>query len=319
MNLLGGWAAWPLTARAQQREKVRRIGVLITLTARDSEARAWVTAFQEALQKLGWEQDRNVHIDYRWSAGNPDSVWALAAELLELAPDVIICSGAQTTTVLQRATQTVPIVFVQVADPVGADLVPTLARRGRNITGFTHFEYSMIGKWLEVLKETAPGISRVLTIQNPDNLACPGWLRAASAVAESFGVALTPREVRDREDIKRTISAHAQEANGGMIVLPDTITSLNRKLIIALAGHYRIPAIYPFRFFVTDGGLISYGSDPLDLWRRSASYVDRIIRGESPGDLPVQGPTKFELVINLKTAQRAASTRKRRSSTAPTR
>jgi putative ABC transport system substrate-binding protein len=226
-----------------------------------------------------------------------------AAELVELAPDVILCSGAQTTTVLQRVTHEVPVVFVQVADPVGSDLGPILARRGANITGFTHFEYSMIEKWLEVLKETAPDISRVLAIHNPDNLAWPRWLRAASPVAESVGVTLTPGEVRDREDIKRMISAHAQGANGGMIVLPDTITSLNRKLIIALAGHYRIPAIYPFRFFVTDGGLISYGSDPLDLWRRSASYVDRIIRGESADDLPVQAPTKFELVINLKTAK----------------
>jgi putative ABC transport system substrate-binding protein len=185
------------------------------------------------------------------------------------------------------------MVFVQVADPVGSDLGPTLARRGANITGFSHFEYSMIEKWLEVLKETAPNISRVLAIHNPDNLAWPGWL----------GVTLTPGEVRDRKDIKRTISAHAQGPNGGMIVLPDTITSLNRKLIIALAGHHRLPAIYPFRFFVTEGGLISYGSDPLDLWRLSASYVDRIIRDESAHDLPVQAPTKFELVINLKTAK----------------
>jgi ABC-type uncharacterized transport system substrate-binding protein len=303
LSLLGAAAAWPRAARAQP-ERMRRIGVLMTLTESDPEARAWVTALKEALQKLGWEQDRNVRIDCRWSAGDPDRIWAVAAELVALAPDVILCSGAPAATVLQRATRTVPIVFVQVADPVGSGLVPILEGRGRNITGFTHFEYAMIGKWLETLKETAPGISRVLTIQNPESFAWPGRLRAASSLAaESVGVTLTPGEVRDREDIKRTISAHAQGPNGGMIVLPDTITSLNRKQIIALAGHHRIPAIYPFRFFVTDGGLISYGSDPLDLWRRSASYVNRIIRGESADDLPVQAPTKFELVINLKTAK----------------
>jgi putative tryptophan/tyrosine transport system substrate-binding protein len=301
--LMGGAAAaWPLSARAQP-ERMRRIGVLMTLKESDPEARAWVATLKEGLQKLGWEQDLNVRIDYRWSAGDPDRIRTFAAELVALAPDVILCSGAPTTTVLQRATHTVPIVFVQVADPVGSGLVPTLERRGGNITGFTHFEYAIIGKWLEALKETAPGISRVLTIQNPENFAWPGWFRAASLAAASVGVTLTPGEVRDREDIKRTISAHAQGSNGGMIVLPDTTTSLNRKQIIALAAHYRIPAIYPFRFFVTDGGLISYGSDPLDLWRRSASYVDRIIRGESAGDLPVQAPTKFELVINLKTAK----------------
>ena len=304
ITLVGGAAAaWPLAARAQQAERVRRIGVLMTLTQRDPEARAWVTAFKEGLQELGWDQDRNVRIDYRWSAGDPGRIWALAAELAQLAPDVILCSGAQATTVLQQVARTVPIVFVQVADPIGTDLAPILVRGGGNITGFIHFEYAIIGTWLEALKETAPGISRVLTIHNPDNLAWPGWLHAASRAAASVGMTLTPGEVRDREDIKRTISAHAQGPNGGMIVFPDTITSLNRKQIIALAGHHRIPAIYPFRFFVTDGGLISYGSDPLDLWRRSASYVDRIIRGESAGDLPVQAPTKFELVINLKTAK----------------
>jgi putative ABC transport system substrate-binding protein len=304
ITLLGGAAAaWPLAAQALP-ERMRRIGVLMTLTESDPEARAWVTALKEGLQKLGWEQDRNVRIDYRWSAGDPNRVWAFAAELVALAPDVILCSGAPATAVLQRATHTVPIVFVQVADPVGSGRVPILEGRGGNVTGFIHFEYAMIGKWLEALKETAPGISRVLTIQNPESFAWPTWVRAASSpAAESVGVTLTPGEVRDREDIKRTISAHAQGPNGGMIVLPDTITSLNRKQILALAGHHRIPAIYPFRFFVRDGGLISYGSDPLDLWRRSASYVDRIIRGENAGDLPVQAATKFELVINLKTAK----------------
>ena len=294
LTLLGGAAVWPLDARAQQREKMPRVGVLITLAERDPEARAWVTALKEGLQKLGWEQDRNVRMHYRWSAGDLDRIWAFAAELLALAPDVILCSGASTTAVLHQAAQTTPIVFVQVADPVGIDLVPSLARAGRNITGFIHFDYGMIGKWLEALKETAPGISRVLTIQNPDNVAWPGWLGATSRAAASLGMTLTPGEVRDREDIKRAISAYAQGPNSGMIVLPDTITSLNRKQIIALAGHHGIPAIYPFRFFATDGGLISYGSDPRDLWRRSASYVDRIIRGESAGDLPVQTPTKFE-------------------------
>jgi putative ABC transport system substrate-binding protein len=304
ITLLGGAAAaWPFAAHAHP-ERMRRIGVLMTLTESDPEARAWVTALKEGLQKFGWEQDRNVRIDYRWSAGDPNRVWAFAAELVALAPDVILCSGAPATAVLQRATHTVPIVFVQAADPVGSGRVPILEGRGGNVTGFIHFEYAMIGKWLEALKETAPGISRVLTIQNPESFAWPTWVRAASSLAaESVDVTLTAGEVRDREDIKRTISAHAQGPNGGMIVLPDTITSLNRKQIIALAGHHRIPAIYPFRFFVRDGGLMSYGSDSLDLWRRSASYVDRIIRGERAGDLPVQAPTKFELVINLETAK----------------
>src|SRR5262245_12545522 len=243
ITLLGrAAAAWPFAAHAHP-ERMRRIGVLMTLTESDPEARAWVTALKEGLQKLGWEQDRNIRIDYRWSAGDPNRVWASAAELVALAPDVILCSGAPATTVLQRATHTVPIVFVQVADPLGSGLVPILERPRGNITGFTHFENAMFGKWLEALKETAPSISRVLTIQNPENVAWPGWLRAASQTAASVGMTLIPGEVRDREDIKRTISAYAQVPNGGMIVLPDTITSLNRKQILALAGHHRIPAI----------------------------------------------------------------------------
>jgi putative ABC transport system substrate-binding protein len=303
ITLLGGAAAWPLAARAQQGERMRRIGVLMAFAENDPGAQANITAFQHALQKLGWRDSGNVHIDYRWGAGDPERIRAYAVELVGLKPDVILAVTALVLQPLRQETRSIPIVFTQIGDPVGSGLVASLSHPGGNITGFTPAEFSMQGKKLEMLKEMAPQITRVAVLFNPEQIPQAGMLHAVEAVAPSVGVQLTAAAVRDAAEIERAIDQFAREPSGGLIVLPSGLTIVHRGLVIALAARYRLPAIYQYRQFVTDGGLISYGNDLADQYRQAASYVDRILRGEKPGDLPVQQPTKFELVINLKTAK----------------
>jgi ABC-type uncharacterized transport system substrate-binding protein len=304
ITLVGGAAAaWPIAARAQQGERMRRIGVLMSLTADDPEGQVRLTAFLQGLQQLGWTDGRNVRIDTRWGAGDADRSRGYAAELVALAPDVILASGTSTMGPLLRATRTVPIVFTQVTDPVGAGFVDSLARPGGNATGFTLSEYGISGKWLELLKETAPRVTRVAVLRDPDMAAGSGQLGAIQSVAPSFGVELSPVNVRDAPEIERAVAAFARGSNGGLIVSASGLAIVHRDLIITLAARHRLPAVYFARYFVTGGGLISYGSDNIDPHRRAAGYVDRILKGEKPADLPVQAPTKYELVINLKTAK----------------
>jgi putative ABC transport system substrate-binding protein len=304
ITVLGGAAAaWPLYARAQQGDRMRRIGVLMSLTADDPEGQVRLTAFLQGLQQLGWTDGRNVRIDTRWGAGDADRSRRYAAELIALAPDVILASGTSTMGPLLRATRTVPIVFTQVTDPVGAGFVDSLARPGGNATGFTLSEYGISGKWLELLKEIAPRVTRVAVLRDPDMAAGSGQLGAIQSVAPSFGVELSPVNVRDAPEIERAVAAFARGSNGGLIVSASGLAIVHRDLIITLAARHRLPAVYFARYFVTGGGLISYGSDNIDPHRRAAGYVDRILKGEKPADLPVQAPTKYELVINLKTAK----------------
>jgi putative ABC transport system substrate-binding protein len=303
ITLLGGAAAaWPLAARAQQNGRVRRVGVLLPHAERDPEAQARVTAFRQVLQGLGWIDNRNIRIDYRFAAGVTDRVRVYAAELIGLAPDVILADSSLVLSVLQQTTHNVPTVFVQVGEPVEQGFVPSQARPGGNITGFTSIEYSMAGKWLELLKEIAPGIARVAVLYADAPSASP-FLRTVEPLAPLIGVQLTQAAVQDSNDIERSINAFAREPNGGLLVLTSPFITVHRDLIIMLAAKHRLPSVHGFRFFATSGGLMSYGADPLDLYRRAASYVDRILRGEKPADLPVQFPVKFELVVNLKTAK----------------
>jgi len=304
ITLLGGAAAaWPLTARAQQREQMRRIGVLMNLTADDAEGQGRLAAFMQGLQEAGWSVGRNVRVDLRWGGGDPELYRSHAAELVALAPDVILAAGAIVTRALQRATRTIPIVFANAVDPVGMGFVASLARPGGNATGFTIFEFSMGGKWLELLKQIAPGITRAAVLRDPSLASGAGEFGAVQTVAPSFGVELHPVDVRDADEMDRAITAFASESNGGLIVTQNATAILHRKLIIALAARHRLPAIYGYPSFVTDGGLISYGPDSMDGYRRAAGYVDRILKGAKPADLPVQAPVKYELAINLKTAR----------------
>jgi len=303
LSLLGGTAAWPLAARAQQHEKMRRIGVLMNLTADDVEGQGRLAAFLQGLQEAGWSVGRNVRVDLRWGAGDTELYRSHAEELVALAPDVILAAGAIVVLTLQRASRTIPIVFANAADPVGMGLVASLARPGGNTTGFTIFEFSMGGKWLELLKQIAPGITRAAVLRDPSLASGAGEFGAIQTVAPSFGVELRPVDVRDPEQIERDITAFAGESNGGLIVTQNALAILNRKLVITLAARHRLPAIYAYSSFVTEGGLISYGPDSMDGYRRAAGYVDRILKGEKPADLPVQAPVKYELAINLKTAK----------------
>jgi ABC-type uncharacterized transport system substrate-binding protein len=289
------------SARAQG-EEMRRIAVLMGI-ANDAEGQARVAAFRLRLQGLGWTEGRNLRLDYSWGTGDKDRILSAARQLIDLQPDVILANSTLVATALKRETSTIPIVFVQVADPVRDAIVASLARPGANITGFTSFEYTMGGKWLETLKDIAPAVSRVALVHNPQDTNWPGFLRAIERVAPSFGVQLATVGMRDAGDIESPIDAFAQATNGGLIVLPTPITNLHRKLIIALAARRKLPAVYPFRFFVADGGLLSYGFDSIDPFRRAAGYVDRILKGEKPADLPVQAPVKYELALNLKTAR----------------
>jgi putative tryptophan/tyrosine transport system substrate-binding protein len=301
-TLLGGAAAaWPLASRAQQ-ERMRRIGVLMPFVAGDPEAQVRSTVFAQTLQQLGWTVGRNLQIDYRFAGGDADRVRQNAAELVALAPDVIMTVGSITVAPIQQATRTIPIVFTNVADPVGAGIVQSLARPGGNATGFTNFEYSMSGKWVELLKQIAPHIRRAAVLRDPTSAAGIGQFAAIQGVAQSLGVELTPVAARDTAELERSMAAFARSANSGMIVTAGG-TGFRRDLIIRLASRHRLPAVYPFRYYAKDGGLISYGPDTLDPVRRAAEYVDRILKGEKPADLPVQAPVKYELAINLKTAK----------------
>ena len=303
--LIGGAAvAWPLAARAQQADRMRRVGVLEARAADDREGQARLAAFLQGLQELGWTDGRNVRIDYRWAAADADRSRTYAAELVALAPDVILASASQSTAALLQTTRTVPIVFVNVVDPVGAGFVARLARPGGNATGFTPFEYSLSGKWLELLKEIAPNLTRIAILRDPAIATGIGQFAAIQAMASpSLGVELSPIDVRDGGKIERDIAEFARESNGGLIVTASSGAVALRELIIMLAARHRLPAVYPFRYFVTGGGLISYGPDLTDQFRRAAGYVDRILKGEKAADLPVQSPTKYELAINLKTAK----------------
>jgi len=303
ITLLGGAAAaWPLGARAQQGERMRRVGVLMNIAADDADAPARVAALAQGLQELGWTIGRNLRIEYRWSAGEADRIRRYAAEISALSPDVIIASGGAHAAAVQQAAPTVPVVFLSVNDPVAAGLVASLARPGGNATGFTGLEYGTSAKWLELLKQIAPGVARVAVLR-PANIGGVGQLGAIQAGAGSLGVELSPVGLRDVGEIERSIAAFAREPNGGLIVVASALGLVHRALIVELAARHRLPAIYAFRVFVTAGGLISYGPDLADQYRRTASYVDRILKGEKPADLPVQAPTKYELVINLKTAK----------------
>ena len=300
---LGGSAAagWSLAARAQQGERVRRVGVLMNLAADDPEGQTRIVAFVQGLQQSGWTDGRNIRIDTRWAAGDADRFHRYAEELLALAPDVILASATPSVQALQQATRTVPIVFANVGDPVGMGFVESLARPGGNTTGFTPLEFGFGAKWLELLNEIAPRLTRVAVLR--DLTIGPAQLSAIQAVAPSFGVELSPVGVRDAGEIERTIAAFAQSSNAGMIVTASTSAVIHRHLIAMLAARHRLPAVYSFRYFATTGGLLSYGPDPIDMYWRAASYVDRILKGEKPADLPVQTPTKYQLVVNLKTAK----------------
>ena len=307
IRLIGGAAAsWPLAVRAQQQDEVRRIGVLVNVAADDPEAQTSVAAFKQALQQLGWSEGRNLQIDFRGAAGDPERMQAFAKELVALQPHVILTRSTPVTAALLRQTRTIPIVFTVVSDPVGERFVESLARPGGNATGFTNVEFSLTGKWLELLKEVAPSIKRVAFIFNP-KLAPGGgsyYTRLIEASAPTFAVTPTVAPVHDAAEIERAIGEFVREPNGGLVVLPDATTLVHRKLIVALADRYRVPAIYAFRIIVMDGGLISYGIDVVDQYRQAAGYVDRILKGAKPAELPVQLPTKFAMDINLKTAKR---------------
>jgi putative ABC transport system substrate-binding protein len=302
-GIVGSATAWPLAARAQQGEHMRRIGVLMNIGADDPEAPALVGAFSQGLAEAGWIIGRNARIDYRWYQGNAEAARAYGAELLALTPDIIHASGTQGTTALKQLTRTVPIVFTRVGDPVGLGVVDSLARPGGNITGFMVFEFSFAGKWLDLFKQIAPHITRVAVFRDetlPPGIATFGVIQA---MATSAGLQVTPVSVRDSDEIASAVEAFAHSPNGGAIVTGGALNTGHRDLILKLVARYKLPAVYYDRFSVAAGGLISYGPDYADQYRRAAGYVDRILKGEKPGDLPVQAPTKYELVINLKTAK----------------
>jgi ABC-type uncharacterized transport system substrate-binding protein len=303
--LLGGASTtWPLAARAQQGERVRRIGVLAAYAENDPEAQARIVAFRQAMQGLGWTEGRNIAMEYRWGAGDAGRARTFVAELVSLKPDVILAHGTPALTALYEATRTIPVVFVSVIDPVGAGTVQSLARPGANITGFSTFEPEIGGKWLELLKQIAPGLKRVAGVSDPAFKGFAGVWRAIEAMAPRFGVQVTSVSFQaPTDDLESAVAAFAREEGAGLIVVPTALNALHRHRIFSVAAQNRLPAIYAFRFYATDGGLMSYGIDTVDLFRRGASYVDRILKGENPGALPVQAPTKFELVINLRTAK----------------
>jgi len=306
ITLLGGAAAaLPLAARAQQSERMRRVGVLMNFTSDDPVSQDRLAAFVQGLQELGWTVGRNLQVDYRWGAGNVERYRTFAAELVALTPDVLVTAGAPAVEALQRATRTVPIVFTNVTDPVGGGLVASLARPGGNTTGLTLSEYGLSGKWLELLKEIAPRVTRAAVLRDPVAVGI-GQFAAIQAVAPSLQMELSPVDVRDASEIERAVTAFADRPSGGLIATASAPPAIHRELIIALATRHKLPAVYPFRYYVTSGGLISYGPDTVDQYRLAARYVDRVLKGEKPADLPVQAPTKYELVINLKTAKALA-------------
>jgi putative tryptophan/tyrosine transport system substrate-binding protein len=295
--------AWPLAARAQQPERMRRIGVLLGYPEGDLQAQANVVALRAGLKQLGWTEGHNIQMDFRWAGGDADKARTFAKELVNISPDVIVPSTNQVTAIVQQETHTIPIVFAFVGDPVGSGFVASLARPGGNITGFAGFENSIGGKWIEILKEIAPNVKRVAFIFNPEAPPNIGFLHAAEAAAPSLGMELTALAVHNGNEIERGITTFVAEPNGGLIVAPHAVTVSNRELIAGLAARYRLPAVYSDRYFAESGGLISFGNNTADLFRRTASYIDLIFKGAKPADLPVQLPTKFEMVINLKTAK----------------
>jgi putative tryptophan/tyrosine transport system substrate-binding protein len=304
ITLLGSAATWPLAARAQQPERMRRIGVLAPLAANDPDVQSRVAAFQKGLQELGWVDGHNVQIDYRWASGNIARIRTEAAELVSLKPDVIVASSTPVVVALRAETRTIPILFVQVIDPVAAGFAANLAHPGGNTTGVTTFEFTMGGKWLETLKEISPQLVRVAVLYNPKMAPYAGeLLQSVGAAAPSLAMELIDTPVQDAAETERAIDTFAEKSNGGLLVLPDASTLVHRDLIIARAAQHRLPAIYPFRSFPVSGGLVSYGTDPTQALHQIASYVDRILRGTKPEELPIQAPNKFELTINLKTAK----------------
>ena len=302
ITLVGGAAAWPLTARAQQGERMRRIGVLAPNAPDDAEAQTRFAALRQGLRRFGWIEGRNLQIDARWAAGDAGAIASAATELAALAPDVIVASGSAVAAILQ-ATQTVPIVFVSVPDPVGSGFVESLAQPGGNATGFMMFEYGLSAKWLEVLKEIAPGVTRAGVLREPAIVAGIGQFAVIQSAAPSIGVDVTAINMHDGGQIERAVGAFARRPNGGLILTATALGAIHRDLVVSLAARYKLPAVYITRYFVAGGGLVSYGPDFVDQYRRAAEYVDRILKGEKPADLPVQAPTKYELVINLKTAK----------------
>jgi putative ABC transport system substrate-binding protein len=301
--LLGGAAAWPRTARAQHADRMRRVGVLMNYAEDAPQSQARLASFRDKMQELGWTPSRNVQIEYRWGVGDADLNRRNAAELVALAPDVIVASATAVTTALLQTTRTIPIVFVNVVDPVGAGFVQSMARPGGNATGFIPFEYGMGGRWLERLKEIAPGVKRVAVLQNPIVASRSGQLGAIEAQAPSFGVGLSAFTVRDNGEIERSLTTFARAPNGGLIVVGAPSLETLHDVIVALSAQHRLPAVYPYRSYVAAGGLMSYGTDLAAQFGRAASYVGRILKGEKPADLPVQAPTKYGLAINLKTAK----------------
>ena len=305
ITLVGGVAttAWPLAVRGQQSNRMRRVGLLMGYLEGDAEGQTNLTAFRQGLQALGWIEDRNIQIDVRWGGADPDKARTLARELVAMAPDVIVPNTNLMMAILQEETHTLPIVFVFVGDPVASGYVTNLARPGGNATGFSALDSAIGGKWLELLKEIAPHVTRVAVILHPETPPNVGFLRAAEAAAPSFGVKVIALGAHSAAEIEDPVTKFAAEANGGLIIAPHAVTLVNRNVIIGLAARYRLPAVYGFRIFATSGGLLSYGTNPRDQFRRGASYVDRILKGEKPGDLPVQNPIEYQLVINLKTAK----------------
>jgi putative ABC transport system substrate-binding protein len=301
--LSGTTVVWPIAAWAQQREQIARIGVLMSAAADDPEGQARITAFKQGLQKLGWIEGQNVRIEVRWAGGDATLDRKFATELATLMPDVILATASQTVAALQAVTRTVPIVFAHAVDPVGAGFVDSLARPGGNTTGFVLFEYGLGAKWLELLKEIAPNVTGVAVLRDPAIAAGTGQFGAIQSVAPSLGVELTPVNVRDPSEIERAISAFARSSNGGLIVTAAPLALVYRDLIVTLAARHKLCAVYNLRPFVTAGGLIFYGPDIADQYRRAAGYIDRVLKGEKPADLPVQAPTKFEMAINIKTAK----------------
>jgi putative tryptophan/tyrosine transport system substrate-binding protein len=303
ITLLGGAAAWPLATRAQQSERVRQIGVLMGTSESDPDQKSMISTFTRALADLGWTEGTNVRIERRWAEGDFALLRTYALDLARLAPDAIFAQGTPATTALRQAAPATPLVVVMIADPISSGLVSSFAVPGGNITGFTNYEFSMGGKWLEILKEMTASVDQVAVVFNPDNPALHGILRSIEVAGPTFKIQVNAKPARDAETIERIIRTFATEPNGGLLVLLDFVTLAHRDLIIRLAAEYRLPAVYTLRVFAASGGLMSYGIDSADLFRRAASYIDRILKGAKPVDLPVQQPTKFELVINLKTAK----------------
>jgi putative ABC transport system substrate-binding protein len=303
ITLLGGAAAaWPIMARAQQAGQIRRVGAVLALSEGDAEIQARIAAFRKELERLGWHEGRNIHVEYRWAAADPNLKRTYVAELVAQKPDLIFAAPTSMAVAVHKETRSIPIVFAQVADPVAEGLVNSIAHPGGNTTGFSHFEFAIGAKWLEVLKEIAPNVTRVAVMYDPANSASTGYLPLMETAAQALAMQIIPSPARDDAEIERAMNALANEPNGGVILIPSPLMGASHRLIISLANRHRLPSIFSFRYYPADGGLASYGVDLVDLYRQAAGYIDRVLRGERPADLPVQGPTKYELVINSRTA-----------------